>query len=277
MSGDADAAPWTTFSALARRAFRLLLPADCTTCGTSLTDDPQPFFCRSCWALHRPLHAPWCPRCHRPFASPVASLYSPAHECSDCRTKPPAYTQAWSLYPYCPPLQDAIVVFKYRGKSMLASHLASLMIRAWPNECHDIDLVMPVPLHPARLRTREFNQSLLLADHISQFLRKPLSFTCLVRTLDTDPQTTLPRHARKQNLRRAFHITDPDSIRSQRIVLIDDVFTTGATVNECSKALRKAGAGAVFVVTLARTLDPGLVVDSHLPAPVSGQRAMGEH
>lgn len=124
-----------------------------------------------------------------------------------------------------------------------------------------IDVIMPVPLHPRRLREREFNQSLLLADRIAQHLRIPLSFTHLIRTMPSPPQTTLSRKERLRSLRGAFVLRRPDAIIGKRILLVDDVFTTGATMNECAKALRQAGSGDVVVLTLARTMETNLIPD----------------
>ena len=142
----------------------------------------------------------------------------------------------------------------------MAKPLARLMISALPQGI-DADVIIPVPLHPARLRAREFNQSLLLADHLSRHLSRPMSSTNLVRTAATDPQTSLSRQERLRNLRKAFEIRRPQDLAEKRILLVDDVFTTGTTVNECAKTLRKSGSGPVFVLTLARTVDMDLVPD----------------
>jgi ComF family protein len=173
---------------------------------------------------------------------------------------PPAYTKAWTLYPYLPPLQDAICLLKYRGKVALVPELADLMIERLP-PVGPVDVIMPVPLHPRRLREREFNQSLLLADRLSQRTKIPLSFTNLVRVRPSPPQTSLSRKDRRRNLRGAFAVRDRAAVKGKRVLLIDDVFTTGATVNESAKALRKAGSGDVYALTLARTMDTALVPD----------------
>jgi ComF family protein len=123
------------------------------------------------------------------------------------------------------------------------------------------DLIMPVPLHSTRLRTREFNQSLLLADQVARHLTRPVSADNLIRKVATDPQTTLSRQARMRNLRKAFAVRESHEIIDRRILLIDDVFTTGTTVNECAKTLKRAGAASVTVLTLARTVDASLVPD----------------
>jgi len=151
-------------------------------------------------------------------------------------------------------------LLKYKGRISLARPLARLMIDALPPTL-TVDMVMPVPLHPQRLREREFNQSLLLADHLGRHLDLPVDCTNLVRVLPAAVQTSLSRKDRLRNLRGAFAVRRPEMIAGKRILLIDDVFTTGTTVNECAKTLRKAGSGDVFAVTLARTVESGIVPD----------------
>jgi ComF family protein len=239
-----------TFAIALQRLLHAILPVDCAACGRALDDDPVPFFCRSCWATIKPLVGAGCPRCGRPFRAPVALEYSPGHLCGACRLRPPSFTQAWPLYPYESPLKDAIVLFKYRRKVSLASALGDLLCTA-SSLLPEVDVVMPVPLHPKRLREREFNQSLLLADRLGRTLHRPVSYRDLVRVRPTVPQTELSRRSRLKNLRKAFLVPAPERVRQKRILLIDDVLTTGATVNECAKTLRRAGSGDVYVATLA--------------------------
>lgn len=241
------------FTSLIRRTLHVVLPVACASCDTPLTDDPVPFFCRTCWTAIRPFKGPSCPRCGLPFASDVALTYSPDHLCLSCRQRLPAFTQAWACYAYEPPLQDAIHLFKYRGKVILADALGALLRHAWQTP-PDVDLLMPVPLHPSRLRTREYNQSLLLADELNRRLRIPLIYDNLVRVRATPSQTELSRTARLKNLRRCFSVRRPDDVAGKRVLRVDDVMTTGTTVNECAKALRTAGADDVYVVTLARAV-----------------------
>jgi len=243
-----------------RQAARVLLPVHCQACGIPLTDDPVPFFCAGCWSAISPLTQSRCTRCDRPFPSSVATTYSPNHVCQPCIERPPSYTRARTLYAYLPPLQDAICLFKYRGRVSLASALSRLMIDRLP-PLDPVDLVIPVPLHARRLREREFNQSLLLADSIARHIQTPLSFSNLVRVAASPAQTTLSRKGRLKNLRGAFSLRDPASIVGKRILLIDDVFTTGTTINECAKTLRKARSGDVWALTLARTVDASIVPD----------------
>ena len=236
-----------------RKFLHVIFPATCTSCEMRLWDDPVPFVCQTCWGTLVPIAGPCCPHCGVPYASPVALQQSPTHECGACRTKPPAFTQTWSLFPYQSPLREAIVLFKYRGKRSLTKHFIQAMIPALPT-LPTIDILMPVPLHPQRLREREYNQSLLLAHGLSQHLQIQLLLSCLRRVRPTAPRTSLSKKQRLANLRRAFAIDNISRIKGQRILLIDDVFTTGTTLHECAKALRKSGSGPVYGLTLARML-----------------------
>ena len=245
---------------LVRRVIRFLLPVHCSSCNSLLTADPISHFCSDCWRSISHMPAARCARCDRPFPSSIATAYSPSHVCQPCAERPPSYTKAWTLYPYTPPLRHAICLFKYQGKVSLAAPLAALMIARLP-PLNSVDMIVPVPLHSEKLRQREFNQSLLLADYIGRRLDIPVAYTNLIRTAPTPAQTTLSRKNRLKNLRRAFAVRRPDAIMKKRILLIDDVFTTGTTVNECAKTLRRAGSADVLVLTLGRTLDTDIVPD----------------
>lgn len=251
---------WSDLAGVMRHAVRFLWPAACAQCGTALADDPVASFCRACWRTITPLSGARCARCDRPFGSSAATSHSPEHLCQSCLLRPPSYTRAWTLYPYIPPLQNAIHLLKYRRSVALTPALGRLIIDAWP-AMEPVDRIMPVPLHPRRLREREFNQSLLLADWVARRWRIPVSFANLIRLVPSTPQTTLSRKQRLKNLRGAFAVRRPDAVRNHRILLIDDVWTTGATMNECAKTLRKAGSGPVFALTVARTMEASAIPD----------------
>jgi ComF family protein len=151
-------------------------------------------------------------------------------------------------------IAETLSRFKYHGASHLAIPLGNFMA-----ECHDpdllwsaIDLLIPVPLHPHRLRQRGFNQSLLLARQIGRRHSIPVDFLSLERTRVTVPQVELSGAERKKNLYGAFRIRKKENIHQKHILLVDDVFTTGATARECSKVLLRAGAKKVDVITCAR-------------------------
>jgi ComF family protein len=151
-------------------------------------------------------------------------------------------------------LLDAVHLFKYHGKISAGEALGRMMARAPYDSLAtgEYSLVIPVPLHPKRLRERGFNQSLVLSRQVSNRFNIPLDFLTLRRTVHTEAQVKLSGRKRRTNVRGAFEVTDKDRIKGHRIVLIDDVYTTGSTVTECSKVLMRNGAHEVAVLTLAR-------------------------
>jgi ComF family protein len=230
---------------------RWVYPEDCAECQQPTGDRRWPSFCHACWKSIRALEGPICPCCGRPFDSRLALAHSPGHVCGPCQVSPPAYDRAFSPYRYEGVLAKAIHLYKYKHRSVLAAPLAQLML-VWQPRLPTCDIVLPVPLHPSRLRAREYNQALLLAAPIAASLSLPLSLDHLVRVRATLPQTALNRSERADNVRRAFDVRRPQELEDRRVLLIDDVLTTGSTVNECAKALRRAKAKAIVVLTLAR-------------------------
>jgi ComF family protein len=167
---------------------------------------------------------------------------------------PPRFDRARAAGVYAGTLRKAIHQFKYRGGLMFAKHLGRLLAghgrRLLTVEA--IDLIVPVPLHRRRLRQRGYNQSLELARHLGSCWKIPVAPEWLVRTRETPRQTALTRQERFLNMRGAFDWTGP-ALGDKRVVLIDDVYTSGATANECAGVLKKSGAGTVEVLTLAHT------------------------
>jgi len=144
-----------------------------------------------------------------------------------------------------------IGAFKYHGKTRLARPLANLFLEGIP-ALPRLDGIVAVPLHRDRLRERAYNQSLLLATQIGRALNLDVLHNTLIKTVATSPQTGLTRAARLKNLHKVFSVNHPEKIRGKRVLLIDDVLTTGTTINECSRVLQKHGAQLVYVGTLAR-------------------------
>jgi ComF family protein len=153
-------------------------------------------------------------------------------------------------------MADAIHRFKYQGASRLAKPLGTFLAEYEDSEFpfSEFELILSVPLHPRRLRQRGFNQSLLLARCVSRAHSIPLDFASLQRTRHTEPQTQLSGPERQKNIRGAFEVRRAGAIAEKHILLIDDVFTTGSTVQECAKVLLKAGAKQVDVLTLAKAM-----------------------
>ena len=183
-----------------RKFLHVIFPAACTNCETPLWDDPVPFVLPSMlenigssFLGHAAHIAVSLMRLRWPYN------IAPPMNVEAVAPKPPAFTQTWSLFPYQSPLREAIVLFKYRGKRSLTKHFIQAMIPALPT-LPTIDVLMPVPLHPQRLREREYNQSLLLAHGLSQHLQIPLLLSCLLRVRPTVPQTSLSKKERLTNL-----------------------------------------------------------------------------
>jgi len=199
-----------------------------------------------------PIEAPFCTICGMPFGS----SHIENHPCEDCLRKKPFFNAAYAPYSYEGPILEAVLRFKYGQKTFMADALGPLLTEFVKARftLREPYLIMPVPLHPKRLRERGFNQSLLLANRIALGLRGKVDFLSLVRTKHTIPQTTLSKKERRKNVQNAFFLKSPESVREINILLVDDVTTTGNTLNECAKVLTQAGAQAVFCVTLAKAV-----------------------
>jgi len=235
----------------------IIYPPRCAVCsrflwkGPLARETPSGFFCPDCTADFHSVASPLCPVCGQPFSSEVLE----DHLCEDCLRNRPSYEAAWAPYRYEGAILKGIHRLKYGSKSFLADALGPLLAR-FAEERLDRSgrvLIMPVPLHPKRLRERGFNQSLLLARHVSRVLHIDLDFLSLRRVRYTLPQTRLAKKERLQNVRGAFELRDQNAVRGKSVLLVDDVVTTGNTLNECARILKKGGAEKVFCLSLART------------------------
>ena len=218
-----------------------LYPAACPACSMppdSLSHAP---FCRKCWQGIRHYDGPSCSIC----GVPLVSVH--ADRCRHCLEAPPAFTSAVSFGLYDGVLASAIHHFKFLGIRRLSKPLSALMFFY---NTTNAEAIVPVPLSPDGLKNRGFNQALLLAYQLSKRKKVPLLMDVLAKITDTPPQIGLSAKERSANVRKAF--TCRKKLPGMSILLIDDVMTTGATVNACSKELLKAGARDVFVLTLSR-------------------------
>ena len=224
---------------------------------------------------HRLLEAYCCPDCIRSFtaiSSPICSCcgimfksrHGQDHLCGDCITQPKEFGIARAAVAYDPQLLTVMHRFKYSGKIQLAGPLGGLLrdayMRYWDPE--EIDLILPVPLHAIKFRKRGFNQAYLL---IRSWKSNSIPMTAkvfdiqvntdvLIRSTATLPQTGLGRQQRLKNIKNAFSVRSPEKVIAKKVLLIDDVYTTGATANECARVLLKAGAERVDVLTVARAM-----------------------
>ncbi len=231
--------------------FQFLLPPQCPCCEKFLEEGTQGF-CSSCFSQIRWIDPPFCSICGIPFVSRKVET----HPCGACVTHRRYFTMARALGVFEGSLQEAIHRWKYEGKTYLTPFFAEWMAeglnRYW--EPGSLDLLIPVPLHTRRLRERGFNQALLLVKDLSRRTGIPYRKTILQKKKPTVPQVNLSGVEREKALRRTFHVIEKEELSGLWILLIDDVYTTGATVNECSKVLLKGGAGRVDVLTLAHAM-----------------------
>ncbi len=225
-----------------------LFPPRCAGCATW----SRAVFCESCAPQLNPIAAPFCDRCGEAF-DPLACC---APICARCRAKTPHFRAARAAFQFDGPLREAIHRLKYRQKSALAPRLAPFLARAFQQDAFlsefNPDFLVPVPLHRARLKKRGFNQSSLLAHQLSPLIGVP-TLELLRRTRNTPPQVTLKGKERADNVKGAFVASqNAGEWQGARVLLIDDVYTTGATLGEAAKTLRRAGAGDICALTLAR-------------------------
>ncbi|MBS3920764.1 MAG: ComF family protein [Deltaproteobacteria bacterium] len=236
---------------LIERVLQFLLPSQCHCCERFL-EEGQKRICPDCLSKIRWIEPPLCTLCGTPFLSRRIEN----HPCGACLTRRKYFTMARAVGYYEGPLREAIHRWKYEEKSYLTSFfgekLAEGFRRYWgPGS---FDLLVPVPLHSKRLRERGFNQALLLAKELSQRTRIPYSKRLLQKRISTPPQVHLSGRKREKGVKGSFHIQRDEAIKGKTILLVDDVYTTGATVNECSKVLLKAGAERVDVLTVAHAI-----------------------
>lgn len=236
----------------------LVFPDRCFLCGAPVARLRDRSVCGDCWdkAVNLRLQAPWCPSCGLPYQVP---LQDSGHLCGACSLRTPPFSGARSFGYYTAQLSRLVQGFKFERRRNLAKPLASLLAAAyldtWRRE--DFELAVPVPLHPRRRRERGFNQAALLAVALQEQLMLPCSESPLSRTRDTLPQVGLSDAERHRNLRSAFRCDHPAKVRGRRILLVDDVMTTGATAASAAEALLAAGARSVSVLTVARAV-PGI-------------------
>lgn len=224
-----------------------LLPPRCVTCPEEIARDMG--LCSSCWQKIRLIEAPVCYRFGTPFSHEIGpNALSPRAIAS-----PPPFERARAACLYEGPARDMVHALKFSRRRELSDVMGRWMVRAGRELLVGNPLLIPVPLHRGRLWGRQFNQAGDLAKSIARHSDGEYQPMLLVRSRKTSPQVGLTAKQREKNIRGAFKVTDEGRalVAGQHVVLIDDVFTTGSTVDACTKVLLKAGAGQVDVLTFA--------------------------
>ncbi len=229
-----------------------LYPPVCQFCSRQRAQPEAGLVCSRCESQVRFIRPPFCERCGLPFEGDLTTPF----ECANCRELELHFTAARSAVVANDIVLEAIHRYKYQRALWFEPFLADLLVRqAGPAlREQEWDWLVPVPLHPTKKREREFNQAERLAVRLSAATNIPVNTRCLRRVSFTSTQTWLTREQRAANMRGAFAMADRQRLQGERIVLLDDVFTTGATTGGCAQVLRGAGAGEVCVWTVARGL-----------------------
>ena len=231
----------------------LIFPPICSICQTRLNGKEKDLIlCPTCRTAVKPIRPPYCPRCGLPEPSGDGAGYL----CGPCLKERWQFEVHRSSGLYEGALKEAIHTFKYGGVFPLVRVFGDLLQPTLQTLSQDypVDVMIPVPLHIRRLRERGFNQALLLVKELNRRIGIPYEERALKKIKDTPVQIALKKRERRKNLKGVFQAKDTETLKGKSVVLVDDVYTTGATVNECSRALLKAGAERVAVLTVARAL-----------------------
>jgi len=230
-------------------------PAQCRCCEQYMGVGHVHYICDDCWEQIEFINEPYCEICGKPIDFNPTSGRGGTQKCRWCFRHQTKFSKARSVASYEPTLRQAIHLFKYERKIVMARHFAELMKDTVPTlfELSDYNYLIPVPLHKKRYKERGFNQSELLAHELKNLFDIQIHLGNLVRVNDTKPQFSLEtREEKLANVQGAFKVQEPEEIEWKNILLVDDIFTTGATVSEIAKTLLGAGANRVDVLTLAR-------------------------
>ena len=221
-------------------------PPFCFICEDDL-NKREHLVCERCWSSFDLIDRPYCQRCGLPLKVRDTT-------CACCESTDFCFSATRAAYVYTEDVRKVIHAFKFQRKTSLARRLGRIMAFTIGHDTHfkDVDCLVPVPLHPSRFRERGYNQSALLASEISAELGVNSFPAVLARKKSTKAMTALTPERRLRNVENAFAVTNPETLKGKNVALVDDVFTTGATVNACARALMEAGVAEVKVVTLAR-------------------------
>jgi ComF family protein len=235
--------------AIVRQAFSdLIFPPFCPICEQQLSHNEH-LVCEDCFESIHTIESRFCRRC-------AAPLEEERKTCRYCKDKKYHFTKVRALGTFSPPLSEMVHLLKYERKTHLANRLGILLANIFlaDHELSSSSIIIPVPLHPTRMRERGYNQSLLLAKKVAEISRTELCTHAISRAKPTKSQTALAHTQRIDNLRNAFRIEDSEPLAGKSVTVVDDVLTSGTTLDEMAKTLLDAGAELIYGLVLARAM-----------------------
>ena len=228
----------------------IVYPPQCIACGTNVHENGT--ICAHCWGDINFITDPQCEMCGFPFDFEVAG----SHICAGCAKDPPQFSKARAVFLYDDASRRMVTSFKYSDRTENRAAYAKWMARVGADMLQDADFIVPVPLHFFKLIMRKYNQAALLAHEIAKITGKKVIADAIIRNKYTKTQAAFSHKGRFKNINGAFEVNKKylDILRDKKILLVDDVITTGATANECAKVLINAKVAKVELLTLAKTL-----------------------
>ncbi len=236
--------------AIADRILNVIFPPQCLSCDALVPTHGT--LCNGCWNAVRFISEPMCLRCGHPFEFNMGE----GALCGACLQEAPTYNRARAAFAYDDASRRLVLRLKFHDQTLLAKFYGKWLASAGRELIANSDIIVPVPLHYFRFIARRYNQAALLADALKHETGLPTLPDALKRTRRTPPQASLSRKDRVKNVKGAFAVSPRHAaaIAGKTVLLVDDVMTTGATLEQCTKTLLKAGASSVNVLTLARTV-----------------------
>lgn len=218
----------------------------CLFCGNPITEINDFLLCRYCMSILTFIQENVCIKCGRPFSGEYANGL-----CSECKNEKVYFDRCSSVFEFSGMVQSALHRLKYEGEREIARGIGAFMSRKLKALKWHVDIILPVPMHEKRMKERGYNQSLLLASEVARECNIDLYEGVLIRNRDTESQTHLSRMERVHNVKGAFDVIGKKAIQGKAVLIIDDIMTTGSTLNECSKVLKQEGAREIYCLAAA--------------------------